>query len=749
MGLFLALASFGGSAAAEATADVLGTAREVWFSVRGDGLPGSGTLLDPFNGANSALDDKLREWSVVSRTSHLRIHLLPGAYATQGNRAWVPRSGWKIHGAGIDLTTLKLGNASNDVSAVIGNYAIDYQSNMEVCDLTVDCNYSRANPNRASAVFLSGTKNAIRRVKAVNAYGEPPLSETFVLALGSGGGQSDGNVIEDCEVSSFRGSYCTAIGFVSPIAASFISGIIRANRVYDLRFTRGPSTGIAYGGGNLKGVIFENNFSYRCDHAVNIDTGKSQDVIFRGNSFLGCKARGIGLFGNQLDNFVLENNLVEIDFASRDYGIICSDYGGFSRLTGFKIRNNTLRSMGGLNSSAGGIALSVSNAETFLVTGNRIESTLKSYFPSPRVFLFDNTDFAGRPIQIKEGSVVSQVSLPVGELGTLLLNKGNAYIVAETGSNPFANGASLGWAYAQAKAMKPHGLPLSATNRATVFLFPAKYAVPDSALVLDAEFVDLIGLGDAKSIRLESEGNALVQLADDVLLQNLTVHCSSTLIPLFGATDKAAYFPEGSKTRTVIRNCAFTAANQGWGMRLGVNYQGYYENSTCGPRGWGGPGHFSGTAVNCSAGGSSFASGGLFSGIATNCAAGEASFGGGGGMFQGFARQCVAGHDSFGGPGTLIGCEVNGAINAAVVTTGKLKDCRVGPAPGNFSAIVIGEGASLQNCTFLATPGGAGFSIDAPVQVRAKIAHCRLNQGMRNVVNAIAQPYNVDDPNID
>lgn len=748
--LCLALLVISLSAVAETAFDALGLTKEICFSMREDNAPGSGTASDPFNASAGGLDTRLRELFSVSKAVNLHIRLLPGIYPTQGNLMWRPRSGWKIHGAGIDVTTLRLMNISNNVSAVVGTYANESQSNMEVCDLTVDCNYSPANPNKASAVSLSGSRNAIRRVKAVNAYGDPPVSETFVLAIGTGGLQSDGNVIEDCEVSSFKGSYCIAIGFGAPVGSTkYIGGIIRGNHVYDLRFTRGQSIGTAYGGGNMRDVIIENNFSERCDIAVNIDTGKSLNVIFRGNHFLGCKVRGIGLFGTELDNFVLEDNVIEVDFASRDFGIACGDQGGFYKLTNFKIRNNILRSMSGLNSPAGGIALSITKGDSFLVTGNRIESTLRNYFPSPGLVLFDNTDFSGKPIQITDGASAHPVNLPLGERGTLLLNRGNAYLMAETGSNPSANGANLISAYLQAKAMKPHGQALSATNRATVFLFPAKYALPDSALVLDTEFVDLVGLGDPKAIRLESEGNAVVQLANDVTLEHLTLHCSSTLPPQFGSNDKAAYFPDGLKAKTVIKDCLFTSANNGWGMRLGVNYQGFYENSTCGPRGWGGPGHFSGTAVHCSAGFFSFAAGGLFTGIATNCTAAEASFGGGGGAFQGFAKNCSAGHDSFGGPGTLFGCEITGAINSAVATTGQLKDCRVGPAPGNFSAIVIGEGASLQNCTFLANPGGSGFSIDAPAQVRAKIAHCRLNQGMRNVVNAIAQPFNVDDPNID
>jgi len=62
---------------------------------------------------------------------------------------------------------------------------------------------------------------------------------------------------------------------------------------------------------------------------------------------------------------------------------------------------------------------------------------------------------------------------------------------------------------------------------------------------------------------------------------------------------------------------------------------------------------------------------------------------------------------------------------------------------------VLGPGATLYNCTLLANPNGQGYAIDAPASVVVRVAHCRLNRGVRNIVNAIAQPFNVEDPNLD
>jgi hypothetical protein len=342
------------------------------------------------------------------------------------------------------------------------------------------------------------------------------------------------------------------------------------------------------------------------------------------------------------------------------------------------------------------------------------------------------------------------VSLPQGETGTLLLNKANAYLIAEVGPDALANGTNLVRAYARAKAVTPHGQSLSSTNRATVFLFPATYLLADSALALDTPYVDLIGVGNAQATRLESDGNALVQLADDVTIEHLVLHCSSRLAPTLSPQDKAAYAPADNLAKTGIRHCRFEASHGGWGMRLRITYAGLYVGCTAGPRGWGGPGNFNGRATDCGAGDYSFGAGGLCSGFATNCTAGLGSFGGSAaGGFHGVAKNCQAGHDSFGGSGTMIGCDVSGALGAAVLTTGRLSDCRIGPAPGNPPSILVGPGARLYNCTVLANPGGSGYSIEAQVSTLIRAAHCRLNHGMHNVINTIAQPSNVDDPSLE
>jgi hypothetical protein len=739
----------------------VGLSREIWIGLRQDGQPGEGTLASPFNGTGPGFDAKMIEL-MQGNAQNLIIHLLPGVFETSGAPTWHPLTGWKIRGAGMDLTTVRyIARSDRYAFAVITTHTFSEADNVEVSHLTVDCNHNPGNSNVVYGIILSGGGNYMHHVKAINGNGIQSANiEWFGLVVFTAleHTNTSGNVIEDCEVSGFKGTYATALGIGATAdfgGRNLAQGVCRRNRVLDMIGTGVPRLSLhAYGTSGAKGMVIEDNVAIRCEVSLNIDTGTVFDSIIRGNVFLGCKGVGMLLTGRNMDNLTVEDNLIEMDPATAQAAIVCSDNGGQLKVKNFKIRNNVIRSMNDRFSYYGGLTLYLTpeSAATFLITGNRIDGALGNFLSEGnRVRFFDNTDFSGNPITLIPGlGGAQQIHLPYGEGGTLLLNRGNAYLIAEVGADPLANGTNLIQAYARAKAMTPHGQPLSGTNRATVFLYPGKYLLADSALVLDTPFVDLIGLGNARATRLESEGNTVVQSADDVALENLTFHCSSAAIPTFGPQDKAAYGPSDNLSRSVLKNCTFSAANNGWSMRLGVTYAGSYNHCTSGPRGWGGPGNFSGNAVDCQAGEFSFGSGGTFTGAATNCSAGSASFGGGStGGFHGFAKRCTAGQNSFGGSGQMIDCEVTGAINPAVLTTGRLADCRIGPAPGNQSAILIGPGATLYNCTVLANPAGTGFSIDAPNSVTARVTHCRLNHGLHNVINAIAQPFNVNDPNLE
>ena len=146
---------------------------------------------------------------------------------------------------------------------------------------------------------------------------------------------------------------------------------------------------------------------------------------------------------------------------------------------------------------------------------------------------------------------------------------------------------------------------------------------------MDEEYVDLVGLSTVRSnqhIIGETDGNdgVITQEVEEVRIENLTVELS-------GSSGDAAYYPTGENfDETIVRNCEFIAAS-GDSMRVGIEYQGVFENCKAGENSFGG------------------GSGGEASGSFIQCIGGDGSFGGAGGTASGTFRDCIGGQKSFGG----------------------------------------------------------------------------------------------------
>jgi hypothetical protein len=165
---------------------------------RTDGVAGSGTLADPWNGNTPERFDSLMN-NVPPQT---RIHLGPGVFETKGysdqadaGYGWQPKPGQKIVGSGIGVTTLKLvgasvadahyfaiGHALWDPTAQLPNL-LDF---FEVSDLTIDCNLDGQTGGAdmaCGAIRVMGNYALIKRVKVI-AWGTKTASKTcFVLSV--------------------------------------------------------------------------------------------------------------------------------------------------------------------------------------------------------------------------------------------------------------------------------------------------------------------------------------------------------------------------------------------------------------------------------------------------------------------------------------------------------------------------------------------------------------------------------------
>lgn len=325
----------------------------------------------------------------------------------------------------------------------------------------------------------------------------------------------------------------------------------------------------------------------------------------------------------------------------------------------------------------------------------------------------------------------------------VLPRSGGAYVVVKTTSSPAQNGANLLAAYATAKALTPHGSPLTSSNRAVVLVPPGRYDLATGQLTLDTDYVDLVGLTNSRDnqwIVGASNGpnsGVLGQTANEVHIENLVVECAlgSGSVSL-DSSDPAAYWPDTTTTtHTLIRNCWFTADNgHAWSMRVGCRYNGTYENCTAGPYSFGGAGGLatgsftgctgsalsfggrggtaSGRFTDCTAGNAAFAGDdspfsnpGTASGVFVRCTAGENAFGGGGGTASGLFTNCAAHSASFGGQGGV----ANGTFTDC---TGEIASFGGGggTAAGVFTDCTGGEssfgGGGLASGTFIRCGGG-------------------------------------------
>jgi len=170
-------------------------AKDVWIALRTDGVYGSGTQSDPYDGSSYQKFDLLMN----SIPEYAIIHLGPGVFETQGysgsTAGFRIKRRQKIRGSGIDVTVVKLVQATvaDRHYVAFGNdpFSAPPADYVEISDLTVDCNLDGqpSSPNltyarvACAAVGLLGSQLLIRRIKAIN-WGTKSLQvECFVICI--------------------------------------------------------------------------------------------------------------------------------------------------------------------------------------------------------------------------------------------------------------------------------------------------------------------------------------------------------------------------------------------------------------------------------------------------------------------------------------------------------------------------------------------------------------------------------------
>lgn len=250
-----------------------------------------GSALNPFDGSTAILFDVLME----NMPANSVIHLGVGVFQTQGSLTWSPKTGQKIVGCGMYLTTVQLvvGTIGGSVIAQRSPYTATH---IVVSDLTVDGNYrsvSLVGPattvGTVNGVNLHGSYNMIERVRATNLFALTADATTYAESWGltiAGFPWADaiGNRISDCLVENFHGNFhnnLSALGLLE-----VISGIVKNNTIIQ----RSPTDyvfGICPGSHDW---IMDGNVLLNCvigshgDTRVTITNGVCVNNIFKGCS---------------------------------------------------------------------------------------------------------------------------------------------------------------------------------------------------------------------------------------------------------------------------------------------------------------------------------------------------------------------------------------------------------------------------------------------------------------------------------
>ena len=234
--------------------------------------------------------------------------------------------------------------------------------------------------------------------------------------------------------------------------------------------------------------------------------------------------------------------------------------------------------------------------------------------------------------------------------------------------------------YAQAITLTPQGNALSATNRATLIIYPGVYTL-SAQWNVTAQFVDIFCIGH------QFQNPSVYFTGFNMSVQNNDIRITG-----IGSNNNAIRITS-SFPLNYFENCKGRAASFGWGSGAPANgtYIGcVLDTDFLSSGGFGSSsGGAGGTFIDCKAtldsfaGGSSAQQNQIASGIFIRCVVTDdngGSFGYGGG-FSGTARDCISTSNSFGAAptstrvgvsGTLIRCEATDGFGSGGAGTTKI-----------------------------------------------------------------------------
>jgi len=273
----------------------------IYIAERHDSKAGTGTASDPFDGSTAQKFDAVLRGKTDAGVTNLIVCIGPGTYLTNGNGDYVMeqekhldrsnptgftlRDHWRIHGASMERTTLRLADLFRDPSkgkvldGLILGTASFRATEIEVSDLTLDDNYPNLKsryhePLQLGAVMLRSNKGHewIHNIHVMNPAGERAEDFPVGVTAQTSSPENQGNIIENVTMDHWAGGTCTAI----VIAGG--GGEIRKNKVTGYQ--------IGYGGWLMTGVNFHDNVAIDTEFGFNIDSWENKQITIAHNEIV-------------------------------------------------------------------------------------------------------------------------------------------------------------------------------------------------------------------------------------------------------------------------------------------------------------------------------------------------------------------------------------------------------------------------------------------------------------------------------
>jgi hypothetical protein len=308
----------------------------IFVAYRNDGKPGTGSPSDPFDGSAAEKFDTILRTRSESAVHKLIVCIGPGTFQTEGDHDYVlgkghldkshpagftVNDGWRVHGTGVDRTTLRLADLFTDPSTgkylkgILISINDPASAGVEISDLTLDDNYPVLKPRYRSPIELMAIllrsnigHDWVHNIRVTNASGE--LDEAFIIEISSFGppSQSQGNLVENVTMDHWAGGRCTAITIVNSGAE------VRNNTV--------TSYQVGYGGWTMSNVNFHDNKAIETAYGFNIDSWQNTGIIITHNQIVHPLQYGLVVGGNgDFSNFSITDNTVTVG-PNTLYGVV-------------------------------------------------------------------------------------------------------------------------------------------------------------------------------------------------------------------------------------------------------------------------------------------------------------------------------------------------------------------------------------------------------------------------------------------